>query len=92
MAANKASIRQEVWATATGVCVRVSNPQGSLIRAVLYGDPTEDEVQRALEAFTAWKLDLTTISEVRRHAERALSEAMRRYYESPVAREKEGRA
>jgi len=62
--------------TDKGVRITTADNHRDLIQSVIYGDPTDDEVQRALEAYTAWHLGLTSISEVRRHSQKALRIAM----------------
>ena len=69
-------LTQTVTDTPRGVRVTVQDRQQTLIHRVLYGEPSADEVQKALETFTAYKLDLCSISEVRRHTSRAMHEAM----------------
>lgn len=73
---------QQVQQTTNGVRITVSDKlqaqarEQSIIHSVLYGEPTEFEVQKALETFTAYQLDLTDINEVRKHSPRAMHKAM----------------
>lgn len=50
------------------------------VHTVLYGEPDEQEIQKALETFTAYKSQLTTISAVRQLRPHVSAEAMRRFY------------
>lgn len=61
-----------------------------MIRATLYGEATAWEVQRALEAWTAYQLGLCAIGEVRRHRESALWEAKLVWRETGSARKARG--
>ena len=47
----------------------------TLEMCVIYGEPTEAEIQKALETWTAYKLGLTRISAVRQLKPAALHEA-----------------
>lgn len=72
-------LTQSILETGRGVRITVSdsNPrEQKLIHSVLYGEPTADEVQRALEALTAFELGLAGVGELRRHTQAAMRQAM----------------
>lgn len=72
-------LTQHITQTDRGLRITVSDTnhyEKNLIHSAIYGEATADQVQKALEALTAFHLDLTSASELRKHPPMAMKEAM----------------